>query len=150
MRGWIGVPALLWLAACANTLEPTQDELKKAWDARNVAPIDFKADIVAYMRTYLNDPRDVKNAAVSTPALKTLPGDPGDRIVSCVRYSSKRVSTGQYAATKTGVAVFTSGRLDRFIETPVVVQQICKDAEMIPFPELQRMGARAGTGAPMR
>ena len=150
MRGWVGVPVLLWLAACASNLEPTQDELKRAWDARNVAPIDFKADIVAYMRTYLNDPRDVKNAAVSTPALKTLPGDPGERIVSCVRYSSKRVSTGQYAATKTGVAVFTNGRLDRFIETPVVVQQICKDTEMIPFPELQRMGARTGTGAPMR
>ena len=150
MRRWAGIPALILLAACSGSLEPTQDELKKAWDARNVAPVNFKADIVAYMRSYLNDPRDVKNAAVSTPALKTLPGDPGDRIVSCVRYSSKRVSTGQYAATKTGIAVFTNGRLDRFIETPIVVQQICKDAEMIAFPELQAMGARAGTGAPTR
>ena len=75
----------------------------------------------------------------------------GGRIVFIgSRTASGAAGRGQYAATKTGVAVFTNGRLDRFIETPVVVQQICKDTEMIPFPELQRMGARTGTGAPMR
>jgi hypothetical protein len=137
MRKW-GLLAACLLTGCGTNLEPTQAELKSAWEARNLTPVNYKADIVAYMRTYLNDPRNVRNAAVSTPALKTLPGDPGDRIVTCVRYSAK-TSTGQYGATKTGVAVFVSGRLDRFIETPIVVRDVCKDAELIAFPELQQM-----------
>lgn len=141
MRGWAGLAVVVLLTGCAHDLEPTQAELKAAWDARNVTPLNYKADIVAYMQTYLNDPTHVRNAAVSTPMVKTLPGDPGERIMTCVRYSAK-MSTGRYGATKTGIAVFVSGRLDRFVETPIVVRDICKDVPLLPFPELQQMTRR--------
>jgi hypothetical protein len=137
---WLALAAALAvLAACGSVdLEPTQAQLKAAWEARNVPPANYKADIVAYMRTYLNDPSNVRNAGVSVPARKTIPGDPGERIVSCVRYSAKK-SSGQYGATRTGVAVFASGKLDRFLDTPVIARDVCKDIQLEPFPELQRM-----------
>jgi hypothetical protein len=133
------IAALVTLAACGSVdIEPTQAQLKAAWEARNVPPASYRADIVAYMRTYLNDPTNVRNAGVSVPARKTVPGDPGERIVSCVRYSAKK-SSGQYAATRTGVAVFASGKLDRFLDTPMIARDVCKDVELQPFPELQHM-----------
>src|SRR4051794_27972028 len=84
------ITALLALAACGTNIEPTQGELKAAWDKSNVPPVDYKADILAFMRTYLNDPRNVRTAAVSPPALKVIPGDPGERFVSCLRYNAKK------------------------------------------------------------
>jgi hypothetical protein len=90
------------------------------------------------MRTYLNDPTGVRNAGVSPPTPKTVPGDPGERFVSCVRYTAKN-STGQYAAAKTGIAIYANGKLDRFVETPIIVRDVCKDAAFGAFPELHSL-----------
>jgi hypothetical protein len=131
--------ALPMLAACGTiNTEPTQAQLRDAWESTNVAPRDYKADILAFMRTYLNDPTNVRNAAVSAPARKTLPGDPGERIVSCLRYTAKK-SDGTYAAPKTGIVVYGSGKLDRFIDTAKVVKVVCENAAFEPFPELGRL-----------
>ncbi len=131
--------ALLLLAACGTTnIEPTQGELRNAWESRNIPPTDYKNDILAFMRTYLNDPRNVRDAAVSPPALKTLPGDPAERFVSCLRYNAKK-SDGRYAGSKTGIVLYNLGKLDRFIETSDVVKAVCEGAALQPFPELQRL-----------
>ena len=126
------------LAGCGTSGEPTQADLRATWESRNVSPTNYKGDIVAYMRTYLDDPGGVRNAAVATPARKVIPGDPADRFISCVRYTAK-TSTGQYGAAKTGFAVYANGKLDRFIETPVVVREVCREAAFEPFPELERL-----------
>jgi hypothetical protein len=138
------IPALavlaipLLLAGCGTNIEPTQGELRAAWESTNVAPVDYKRDILAFMRTYLNDPSQVKDGAVSTPVRKTLPGDPAERIVSCLRYNAKK-SSGAYAGVKTGVVVYGSGKLDRFIDAPKIAQAICDGAAYEPFPELGRL-----------
>jgi hypothetical protein len=133
------VASLLLLGACGTTdIEPTQGQLRAAWESSNVAPVDYKSNILAFMRTYLNDPTRVRNAAVSAPARKTLPGDPGERIVSCLRYNAKK-SDGVYAGQKTGVVVYGSGKLDRFVDAPKIAQVVCEGAAFEPFPELERL-----------
>jgi hypothetical protein len=130
---------VLLLAGCGTSyVEPSQGELRAAWERANVPPANYKADIIAFMRTYLNDPTEVRNAAVSTPTLKTVPGDPAERYVSCLRYSAKK-SDGAYAGAKTGIVIYGSGRLDRFIETPAPVKAVCDDVALAPFPELGRI-----------
>lgn len=126
------------LAGCTTTGEPTQADLRATWESRNVAPTNYKGDILDYMRTYLNNPAGVRNAAITAPARKVIPGDPADRFTACVRYTAKN-STGAYGAQKTGVAVYANGRFDRFIETPVVVRDVCKEMAFAPFPELEQL-----------
>jgi hypothetical protein len=143
MRRWAAaavlLPLTIMLAGCGTSGEPTQADLRATWESRNVPPTNYRGDIVAYMRTYLNDPSGVRNAAVSAPARKVIPGDPADRFTSCVRYTAK-TSTGQYGAQKTGFAVYANGKLDRFIDTPVlVVREVCREAAFEPFPELQQL-----------
>jgi hypothetical protein len=134
----ISAASLLLLGACGTSIEPTQSQLREAWESSNVAPVNYKADIMAYMRTYLNDPTHVRDAAVSPPVRKTIPGDPGERIVSCLRYNAKK-SNGVYAGSKTGIVIYGSGKLDRFVEAPKLVAVVCDGAAFAPFPELERL-----------
>ena len=47
----------------------------------------YRADIVAFMRTYLNDPTGVRDAFISEPALRTL--ESADRYTVCLRYTAR-------------------------------------------------------------
>jgi hypothetical protein len=85
------------------------------------------------MRTYLNDPSRIRDAAVSEPGLKTFDGL--DRYVVCVRYNARRGS-GQYAGAKDSLVLFNDGRLDRIVDN---ARETCKDAAYRPFPELERL-----------
>jgi hypothetical protein len=129
----------LMLAGCSSSYDgPSPGELRAAWESKNVAPVDYKRDILAFMRSYLNDPTQVKDGAVSAPVRKTLPGDPAERIVSCLRFNAKK-SNGAYAGVKTGVVVYGSGKLDRFIDAEKVAHSTCEGAAFEPFPELGRL-----------
>jgi hypothetical protein len=144
----------LCLAGCSTpNLEPSQAELRATWDAQNVVPQNYRADLIAYMRSYLNNPSGVRGAAVSVPALKEV--GPGQRYVVCVRFNA-RDSRGKYLGTKEAAAVFVSGKLDRFAELrsergeageadaapadgPRAPRQLCRDATFAPFPELEAL-----------
>jgi hypothetical protein len=130
--------AALTLAACASDTEPSPAERAAAWDAQNVPPLNYKSDVLAYMRTYLNNPVKVRDAAISPPVKKTIAGYPGDRFVSCVRYNA-RDDKGRYAGDKTGVAVYVNGRFDRYFDTPALVKDACKDAAFAPFPDMEKL-----------
>ena len=134
----IAIAAALGAGGCTTQLEPTQADLRTDWEAGNVPPANYKADLLAYMRAYLNDPRNVRSAELSAPQQKVIAGNPAERYVSCVRYDARN-SGGQYTGIKTGMAVFVSGKLDRFFDTPRDVREACKDASFEPFPELQRL-----------
>ena len=88
----------------------------------------YKADIVAFMRTYLNDPTGVRDAFISEPALRSLEG--AERYALCLRYTPRN------ASSKDSLVLFRDGRLDRIIDT---ARETCKDATYQPFPELQRL-----------
>jgi len=124
------------LGGCASDLEPSASELKSRWDAQNVYPQAFRQDLLAFLRTYLNDPSQVRGAEISQPQLKYV--GPGDRYVACVRYNSRN-SDGKYLGSKDGAAIYVGGKLDRFLDTPRDVRQLCKEVAFAPFPELERL-----------
>ena len=123
----------LALAACGKTLDDlSSDQRKAAWTAANVYPAEYRAELVAYLRTYLNDPTGIREAAISEPALK--PVGPGDRYVVCVRFNPK--GGAGYAGLKDHLVIYAGGKLDRYVET---AGESCKDAAYAAFPELERL-----------
>lgn len=132
---WLALVAVLMVGGCATEVGPSPAELKAQWEAQNVFPQNYKADLMAYMRTYLNDPTHVRAAAASQPQLKTI--GPGERYVVCVRYNAR--VDGKYAGSKDGAAIYVSGKLDRFLDVPKEVREFCKDAAYAPFPELETL-----------
>jgi len=132
---WFALAAALLLCACSTSLEPSGAELEARWNAQNVFPQNYKQDLLAFMRTYLNDPGHVREAGVSQPQLKKA--GPGDRYIACVRYNARK-DGGKYAGVKTGAAVYVSGKLDRFIDGKES-EPFCKDVTYAAFPELERL-----------
>ncbi len=125
------------LAGCASDdVGPSKAELKARWDAENVYPQAYKRDLLAFLRTYLNEPSGVRAASVSAPVLRDV--GPGQRYYACVRYTERK-STGGYAQPKDGVAVYVSGKLDRFFDEKREVEPFCKDVAFTPFPELEAL-----------
>src|SRR5438046_9507560 len=49
---------------------------------------NYKAEVVAFMRTYLNEPIGVKDALISEPALRAL--ENVDRFSVCLRYTARK------------------------------------------------------------
>ena len=96
-------------------------------------PISYRSDIIALMHTYLNDPTQIRDAAVSEPALKDF--ENAKRYVACVRYNARK-SNGQYAGAKDSLVLFRYGRLDRIVDN---AREACKDAAYKPFPELEQL-----------
>ena len=121
------------LAGCSTELGPSRAELQAQWDAQNVYPQNYKADLLAFLRTYLNNPQGVRGAMVSPPALTTV--GQGQRYVACLRYNARDMD-GKYPGPKEGAAVYVSAKLDRFVDAKVAVRELCKDAVYAPFPEL--------------
>ena len=124
------------LGGCARDVGPTAEELKARWEAQNVYPEGYKNDILAFMRTYLNDPAHIRAAAVSRPERKSV--GQGERFVACVRYRERK-DGGAYGAPKDGAATFVSAKLDRFFDAPLEVKTLCKDAVLEPFPEMEKL-----------
>ena len=125
---------MLALAACGKTVdELSLDQHRADWAAANVYPTNYRAELIAYLRTYLNDPTGIREAAISEPALK--PAGFGDRYVACVRFNPKRAGGG-YAGAKDHLAIYAGGKLDRFVDA---AGENCKDAAYAPFPELERL-----------
>src|SRR6476660_3951005 len=124
------------LGGCATETGASTSELKARWDADNVYPQGYRQDLLAFLRTYLNDPSQVRSASVSQPQLKYI--GPGDRYIACVRYNARN-SDGKYVGSKDGAAIYVAGRLDRFIDTSKDVRELCKEVAFLPFPELERL-----------
>jgi len=124
---WRAAAAASLLAACTTAPRPDADE------TINTVPTGVKPDIIAFLRTYLNDPTRIRDAALSDPVLKPV-GD-RQRYVVCLRFNA-RDSDGRYTGSKTRLVVFTHGRLDSFSEQ---ARETCKDVDLKPFPELEAL-----------
>ena len=142
MRGFALIAALVTaatlsaLGGCSTPVGLTPAEIKANWEAQNIPPAGYKRGLLAFLRTYLNDPTNIRDAAVSPPQRKEI--GQGERYVVCVRYNERK--DGRYAGVKEGMATFVSGKLDRFFDAPPrEVKELCKDAAYAPFPELQTL-----------
>lgn len=132
---------VLALAACSN-YDAWRENAARNEAANTVYPENYKADVLSLMRTYLNDPTQIRDASISDPMLKTIDG--ASRYAVCVRYNAKK-GGGQYAGSRDGLVTFRQGRLDRVFDPardPRDAREIreqCKDTAMKPFVELERL-----------
>jgi hypothetical protein len=122
------------LAACSGHHGRESGEIAaRADDARNPFPANYKSDLLAMLRVYLNNPTNVRDAGVSEPFLAPVGGR--NRYAVCVRLSAKK-RNGEYAANQEHVAYFTAGRLDQMVEAN---QKQCEEAAYQPFPEAEKL-----------
>jgi hypothetical protein len=123
----------LLLAACAgdgqNSITYTDD--------RGVAsqpyPANYRPELLAFMKTYLNNPVGVKEAAMAEPVQRTVGGRL--RYVVCLRYNAKDTSSG-YLGLRERAILYVDARLDRIVED---ASEVCAGAAYAPFPELEKM-----------
>ena len=124
----------LLLAACI-----TSDEGRgfSFTDDRGVSnqpfPKNYQGEILAFMKTYLNDPVGLQETAMAEPMQRTVGGRL--RYVSCLRYSAKGADGG-FAPAREIAIVYVDGRLDRPVEHP---KELCAGAAYGPFPELAKL-----------
>ncbi|UFX48225.1 hypothetical protein HAP47_0016805 [Bradyrhizobium sp. 41S5] len=106
-------------------------------DDRGVAnqpfPDRYRDQILAFMRTYLNNPVGVREAGIAEPVQRTVGGRL--RYVVCLRYSAKDTDGNYRPARERGV-LFVDGRLDRILDNAA---EACAGASYAPFPELEKM-----------
>ena len=121
----------LALGGCSSEWSDARDRAALAY--RTVPAPGYKTDIIALMRTYLNDPAGVRDAFISEPALRQI--ENAERYTVCLRYTARK-GGGQYAASKDSLVIFREGRVDHIVDT---VREMCKDAAYQPFPELERL-----------
>jgi hypothetical protein len=96
-------------------------------------PSNYRTELLAFMRTYLNNPVGVRDAAMAEPVMRDVNGKM--RYVSCLRYSP-RESDGGYHEPRERAVLFVNGRLDRMIEKG---GELCAGVALAPFPELEKM-----------
>lgn len=96
-------------------------------------PRNYKGEILAFMRTYLNNPAGVREAMMAEPVQRTVGGRL--RYVSCLRYST-RETDGRYREPRDRAVVYVDARLDRVMENP---GDACAGATYAAFPELEKL-----------
>ena len=122
------------LAACAGSDDSRSITYT---DDRGVAnqpyPDNYRAELLAFMKTYLNNPVGVHGAAMAEPVQRTVGGRL--RYVTCLRFSP-RESDGSYRALRERAILYVNGRLDRMVEN---ASDVCAGAVYAPFPELEKL-----------
>ena len=128
------------MSGCASNIDgPSADTLRAA----RLYPANYKAELLAYLHTFLNDPH-VRNAYVSEPVLTKFQGE--ERYVNCVRFDAKAASSG-YRGDRDHLARYFGGKLEYFVELrPETKDDRCRNANYQPFPELEQL-VRAGPTA---
>ncbi|MBI5318452.1 hypothetical protein [Bradyrhizobium sp.] len=96
-------------------------------------PNNYKSEVLAFMRTYLNNPVGVREAMMAEPVQRTIGGRL--RYVSCLRYAA-RESDGRYRDPRERAVVYVDARLDRVLENS---GDACAGATYLPFPELEKL-----------
>jgi len=123
------LPAVL--AACQTDLANTS--VFPTDDPPQPFPANYKPEILAFMRTYLNNPVGVREASIAEPVLREIGGR--QFYVSCLHFTP-RETDGSYKAMRERAAIFVNGRGDRVSDR---TNEFCAGAVYAPFPELEKM-----------
>jgi hypothetical protein len=122
------------LAACAGSDESRPINFMGSGGGGNQPfPSNYRSEELAFMRTYLNNPVGVRDAAMAEPTLHDVNGR--SRYVGCLRYTA-RDADGSYREPRDRAILFVNGRLDRAVENAA---ELCAGAAFAPFPELEKM-----------
>ena len=131
-----GLAALtaLSLAACAgNEANDFTLSNTKSSSAIQPYPANYRSDLPAFLRTYLNDPRGIREASIAEPIQRSIRGR--QLYVACLRYNAREPG-GDYSGARERAVVFIDGRLDRLIEQG---GEYCTGAIYQPYPDLERL-----------
>ena len=122
------------LAACASNPESRGISFT---DDRGVSdqpyPTNYRSEILAFMRTYLNNPVGVREAAMAEPVQRTVGGR--QRYVSCLRYLA-READGSTRGVGERAVIYVDGRLDRLMEN---ASELCAGSAYEAFPDLEKL-----------
>lgn len=121
------------LAGCLGSEDGRTTSFMEDGSATQRYPDNYRAELLAFMRTYLNNPVGVRNAEMAEPVQRTVGGRV--RYVSCLRFYP-RESDGTYRETRERAVLYVNGRLDRLVEN---AGEVCAGAVYAPFPELEKM-----------
>jgi hypothetical protein len=123
------------LAACAGSDDGRDAafSMDMGGDANQPFPTNYRPELLAFMRTYLNNPVGVHDAAMAEPVQRTVGGRV--RYVSCLRYAPREMD-GNYREARERAILYVNGRLDRMVEK---AGDICAGAVYAPFPELEKL-----------
>jgi hypothetical protein len=123
------------LAACAN--EENVRETTMAVDVGGAGnqpfPGNYRSELLAFMKTYLNNPVGVRDASLAEPVQRNVGGRV--RYVACVRFTP-RESDGSYRESRERAVLYVNGRLDRVIEN---ASEPCAGAVYAAFPDLEKL-----------
>ena len=122
------------LAACAGgedsrSITYTEDR----GVANQPYPANFRGELLAFMRTYLNNPAGVRDAVLALPVQRTVGGRL--RYLTCLRFTP-RESDGSYRELRERAVLYVDGRLDRIIDN---TSEVCAGAVYAPFQEMEKM-----------
>ena len=121
------------LAGCLGSEDGRSTSFMEDSSATQRYPDNYRAELLAFMRTYLNNPVGVRNAEMAEPVQRTVGGRV--RYVACLRFVP-RESDGTYRDTRERAVMYVNGRLDRLVEN---ASEVCAGAAYAPFPELEKM-----------
>jgi hypothetical protein len=122
------------LAACAGNDDARSISYTNDRGVANQPyPNNYRAELLAFMKTYLNNPVGVHDAAMAEPVQRTVGGRL--RYVSCLRFTP-RESDGSYHELRERAVLYVDGRLDHMVENAT---ETCAGAVYVSFPELEKL-----------
>ena len=132
--------AAILLAAASLAACVTDDDSSRSisyTDDRGVAsqsyPTNYRSELLAFLKTYINNPVGVHDAAMADPVQRTVGGRL--RYVSCLKYSARDFD-GNYREARERAIVYVDGRLDHIVDKP---GDICSGVVYAAYPELEKL-----------
>jgi hypothetical protein len=127
MRGGIFLLlAAAGLSACSNANKDVAID-------PNIVPTDSRREILNTLQKSLDNPANVRDAAISDPVLRSSGQE--QRYSICVRENSRDPS-GQYTGPKEHIGWFYGGRLNQLVDA---APGQCAGAAYRPWPELEKL-----------
>jgi hypothetical protein len=123
----------LALAGCLDSEDTRTTSFVESANAEQPFPANYKPEILAFFKTYLNNPVGVHEAAIAEPVQRSVGGRA--RYVTCLRFA-ERQSDGSYREPRERAVLFVDGRLDRIIPNPA---EQCAGAAYAAFPDMEKM-----------
>ena len=122
------------IGGCSGSSLPDVSSFyKEKPTGQNIFPADYKQELAAFLRTYIENPRLVRDASIATPVLRPVGGQP--RYVTCVRFNPRNFEN-RYEGNKERLAIFIDGKMNQFVDSD---PQICPGLAYQRYPEIENM-----------
>ncbi|HXW24372.1 MAG TPA: hypothetical protein VEK73_06490 [Xanthobacteraceae bacterium] len=99
----------------------------------NKYPIEYKNELLNFLRNELPDPTNIRGAFLTDPTLTPFGND--NRYAVCLRYNSRSLD-GQYQGSKDTIAIFYGAKINQIRDA---TKEECGAAAYRPFPELEAL-----------